>query len=148
MQKSSLVLVRQFILRFDFSALDSSQCRPAGSSGSINSKSSVTRIEEKPEYYRMAFTVNNNGQASSQQPFTYDIEVVGIFHARGDCAPEEAEALIVSQGSSALYSFARATLAQITALSPHGAYTLPLMTFDAQKPASPDSRRHGGHAKK
>lgn len=88
-------------------------------------------LEEEQVYRVDLRLVAGPKTAASTLPYEYRLKMTGIFSFPPGTPAEKRERLIHISGPAMLYGFARAVIAQATALGPHGEYILPSLNFVA-----------------
>lgn len=94
----------------------------------LNIDSTVFEPPQEDSPSQVTLTVSQDAAASENIPYSFNIEMVGFFEAKG-VKKEELKRFIYIQGSSVLYGMARGALNDTMAKGPFVAISLPLVSF-------------------
>lgn len=118
-------------IEFDGGSIESSTVQEKISKGTFTISNNITGEMEDDDGARIkrltvAVSINPDGESTG---YALNMTVSGLYRAEADLDDSEFEKLVLTVGSSDLYSYARNKIAEITQDGLYGVPDLPILSF-------------------
>src|SRR4051812_11490452 len=91
-------------------------------------EAALLRDEKSPEQWQVTLKVKHHPIASSNAPYSFTLEIVGLFHVLTTYEHDK-ERLVKTNGPTILYGIAREIIRNLTASGPHPGILIPSVSF-------------------
>ncbi len=97
----------------------------------VGIKVELLKHESEDNRFQLKLTLDGSNADGSPLPYSFEIQVVGLFSVDPEFKHENIPALVKINGGSMLYSATREYLLMITGRGPWGSMKLPTVNFHA-----------------
>lgn len=95
----------------------------------IQVESNIAKVTPDGDQWAVALSVEQNVPAEKNAPYNFVVRLVGLFTMVEGLTAERVEQLLLTNGSSILFSAAREILRDMTAKGPYSPLLLPTLSF-------------------
>ena len=131
MKLSPLQLERYFITDLHFSAnskFDESK-EALFKCDYIEVKTAVVKDAKESNKWQITLNIKFQPSAEANIPYSYSLEMVGLFETASEFPADKVERLVKTNGSTMLYGVAREVVRELTSKGPRDGPVLPSVSF-------------------